>query len=143
MYLVFCTAYPIKRLFVQILFSRVYIFPGNNTVIEPVSYTHLDVYKRQPDVRDGLKPVHRRILYAMNEAGMLPNKAYKKSARIVGDVLGKYCLLYTSILKMRNFYSFPLPIAQKKIRNFGNLKYTAFKKNIIGRRKRKKISSAR
>ena len=43
-----------------------------------------------PDVRDGLKPVHRRILYAMNEAGMLPNKAYKKSARIVGDVLGKY-----------------------------------------------------
>ena len=41
-------------------------------------------------MRDGLKPVHRRILYAMNEAGMLPNKAYKKSARIVGDVLGKY-----------------------------------------------------
>ena len=43
-----------------------------------------------PDVRDGLKPVHRRILYAMSEAGMLPGKAYKKSARIVGDVLGKY-----------------------------------------------------
>ena len=48
------------------------------------------VSRALPDVRDGLKPVHRRILYAMNEAGMLPNKAYKKSARIVGDVLGKY-----------------------------------------------------
>ena len=48
------------------------------------------VTRALPDVRDGLKPVHRRILYAMNEAGMLPNKAYKKSARIVGDVLGKY-----------------------------------------------------
>lgn len=43
-----------------------------------------------PDVRDGLKPVHRRILYAMHEAGMTPNKPYKKSARIVGEVLGKY-----------------------------------------------------
>ena len=42
------------------------------------------------DVRDGLKPVHRRILYAMQEAGMTPTKPYKKSARIVGDVLGKY-----------------------------------------------------
>ena len=45
------------------------------------------VQRALPDVRDDLKPVHRRILYAMNEAGMLPNKAYKKSARIVGDVL--------------------------------------------------------
>lgn len=43
-----------------------------------------------PDVRDGLKPVHRRILYAMNELGMTHNKAYKKSARVVGEVLGKY-----------------------------------------------------
>ena len=43
-----------------------------------------------PDVRDGLKPVHRRILYAMQEAGMTPGKPYKKSARIVGEVLGKY-----------------------------------------------------
>ena len=48
------------------------------------------VQRALPDVRDGLKPVHRRILYAMQEAGMTPNKAYKKSARIVGDVLGKY-----------------------------------------------------
>jgi DNA gyrase subunit A len=43
-----------------------------------------------PDVRDGLKPVHRRILYAMNELGMTPDKPFRKSARIVGDVLGKY-----------------------------------------------------
>src|ERR1700750_2107515 len=43
-----------------------------------------------PDVRDGLKPVHRRVLFAMNELGMTHNKAYKKSARVVGEVLGKY-----------------------------------------------------
>ncbi|WP_457643490.1 DNA gyrase subunit A, partial [Persephonella sp.] len=43
-----------------------------------------------PDVRDGLKPVQRRILYAMNELGLYPNKPYKKSARVVGEVLGKY-----------------------------------------------------
>jgi DNA gyrase subunit A len=43
-----------------------------------------------PDVRDGLKPVHRRILYAMNELGLHYNKPHKKSARVVGEVLGKY-----------------------------------------------------
>ena len=43
-----------------------------------------------PDVRDGLKPVHRRILYSMNEFNLTPDKPYRKSARIVGDVLGKY-----------------------------------------------------
>ena len=43
-----------------------------------------------PDVRDGLKPVHRRILFAMNELGMNANRPYKKSARLVGEVLGKY-----------------------------------------------------
>ncbi|HNO10578.1 MAG TPA: DNA gyrase subunit A, partial [bacterium] len=43
-----------------------------------------------PDVRDGLKPVHRRVLFGMNELGMSYNKPYKKSARIVGEVLGKY-----------------------------------------------------
>lgn len=48
------------------------------------------VSRALPDVRDGLKPVHRRILYAMNELGLAPEKAHRKSARIVGDVLGKY-----------------------------------------------------
>ena len=43
-----------------------------------------------PDVRDGLKPVHRRILYAFNDLNLTPDKPYRKSARIVGDVLGKY-----------------------------------------------------
>src|ERR1041385_8373993 len=43
-----------------------------------------------PDVRDGLKPVHRRVLYAMNELGLSPGKPHKKSARIAGEVLGKY-----------------------------------------------------
>ncbi|MEE8442324.1 MAG: DNA gyrase subunit A, partial [Dehalococcoidia bacterium] len=48
------------------------------------------VARALPDVRDGLKPVHRRILYAMDELGMRPGSAYKKSARLVGEVLGKY-----------------------------------------------------
>lgn len=48
------------------------------------------VSRALPDVRDGLKPVHRRILYAMSELGLMPNRAYKKSARLVGEVLGKY-----------------------------------------------------
>ncbi|HAQ08778.1 MAG TPA: hypothetical protein DCR24_15185, partial [Bacillus bacterium] len=48
------------------------------------------VARALPDVRDGLKPVHRRILYAMHDLGMHSDKAYKKSARIVGEVIGKY-----------------------------------------------------
>src|SRR5690554_3312512 len=48
------------------------------------------VSRALPDVRDGLKPVHRRILYAMNELNMTPDKQYRKSARVVGDVLGKF-----------------------------------------------------
>lgn len=68
------------------------------------------VQRALPDVRDGLKPVHRRILYAMNEAGMLPNKAYKKSARIVGDVLGKYhphgdFSVYAAIVRLAQDFS--------------------------------------
>ena len=48
------------------------------------------VSRALPDVRDGLKPVHRRVLFGMSELGVLSNRAYKKSARIVGEVLGKY-----------------------------------------------------
>jgi len=48
------------------------------------------VSRALPDVRDGLKPVHRRILYAMKEGGYLWNRPYRKSARVVGDVMGKY-----------------------------------------------------
>ena len=91
---------------------------GSPTDIRPVSITeemkrsYLDyamsviVSRALPDVRDGLKPVHRRILHSMNEQGHTPDKKYVKSARVVGDVMGKYhphgdqaiydCLLYTS-----------------------------------------------
>ena len=55
-----------------------------------------------PDVRDGLKPVHRRILYSMNELNLTPDKPYRKSARIVGDVLGKYHPTATSLFSKRN-----------------------------------------
>ncbi|MFK8103092.1 MAG: DNA gyrase subunit A, partial [Saprospiraceae bacterium] len=48
------------------------------------------VSRALPDVRDGLKPVHRRVLYGMSELGLVHNKSHKKSARIVGEVLGKY-----------------------------------------------------
>src|SRR4028118_2095655 len=63
-----------------------------------------------PDVRDGLKPVHRRVLWAMNELGNWHNKAYKKSARIVGDVIGKYhphgdSAVYDTIVRMAQDFS--------------------------------------
>ena len=63
------------------------------------------VSRALPDCRDGLKPVHRRILYSMNESGYNYNKAYKKSARIVGDVMGKYhphgdSAIYNSMVRM-------------------------------------------
>ena len=69
----------------------------NNRYIEDeMKESYLDysmsviVSRALPDVRDGMKPVHRRILFAMNELGMSYDKPYKKSARIVGEVLGKY-----------------------------------------------------
>ncbi len=63
-----------------------------------------------PDARDGLKPVHRRILYAMYELGMYPNKSFKKSARIVGEVLGKYhphgdTAVYDAMVRMAQSFS--------------------------------------
>jgi len=63
------------------------------------------VARALPDVRDGLKPVHRRVLYGMHDLGMAHNKPYKKSARIVGEVLGKYhphgdTAVYDSMVRM-------------------------------------------
>src|SRR4051794_8716771 len=63
------------------------------------------VQRALPDVRDGLKPVHRRILYAMYDAGLTPARPYKKSATVVGDVLGKYhphgdTAVYDSLVRM-------------------------------------------
>ena len=69
------------------------------------------VARALPDVRDGLKPVHRRILYGMNELGVTSDKPYKKSARIVGDVMGKYhphgdSAIYESIVRMAQDFSY-------------------------------------
>ncbi|MGO2267675.1 MAG: DNA gyrase subunit A [Vagococcus salmoninarum] len=69
------------------------------------------VSRALPDVRDGLKPVHRRILYGMNYLGVTPDKAHKKSARIVGDVMGKYhphgdSAIYESMVRMAQPFSF-------------------------------------
>ncbi|KAF1290868.1 DNA gyrase subunit A [Candidatus Enterococcus leclercqii] len=69
------------------------------------------VARALPDVRDGLKPVHRRILYGMNELGVTPDKPHKKSARIVGDVMGKYhphgdSAIYESMVRMAQPFSY-------------------------------------
>ena len=83
------------------------------------------VARALPDVRDGLKPVHRRILYAMQEAGMGSNKPYKKSARIVGEVLGKYhphgdTSVYDAIVRMAQDFSIRYPLADGH-GNFGSV----------------------
>ncbi|WP_294159994.1 DNA gyrase subunit A [uncultured Selenomonas sp.] len=83
------------------------------------------VSRALPDVRDGLKPVHRRILYAMQEAGMGPTKPYKKSARIVGEVLGKYhphgdSSVYDAIVRMAQDFSMRYMLADGH-GNFGSV----------------------
>ena len=70
-----------------------------------------------PDVRDGLKPVHRRVLYAMSELGNDWNKPYKKSARIVGDVIGKYhphgdVAIYDTLVRMAQNFSLRYPLVK-------------------------------
>jgi DNA gyrase subunit A len=83
------------------------------------------VSRALPDVRDGLKPVHRRILYAMNELGLLPNRAYKKSATVVGDVLGKYhphgdSSVYEALVRMVQEFSLRYPLVDGQ-GNFGSV----------------------
>jgi len=78
-----------------------------------------------PDVRDGLKPVHRRILYSMHENGFTRDKAYKKSARVVGDVIGKYhphgdTAVYDALVRMAQDFSMRLPLLQGQ-GNFGSV----------------------
>src|SRR5499433_1895487 len=68
-----------------------------------------------PDVRDGLKPVHRRILYAMSEMGLAFNRPYKKAARVVGEVLGKYhphgdSPVYEALVRMVQEFSLRYPL---------------------------------
>ena len=73
------------------------------------------VARALPDVRDGLKPVHRRILYGMNDLGLHWNRGYKKSARIVGDVLGKYhphgdSSVYDALVRMAQDFAMRYPL---------------------------------
>ena len=68
-----------------------------------------------PDVRDGLKPVHRRILYAMNESGIFPNRPHKKSAWTVGEVIGKYhphgdFAVYDTMVRLAQWFSMRTPL---------------------------------
>ena len=78
-----------------------------------------------PDVRDGLKPVHRRILYTMDEMGLAHNKSFKKSARVVGDVLGKYhphgdLAVYEALVRMVQDFSLRYPLVMGQ-GNFGSV----------------------
>ncbi len=111
--------------------------PANPNEISPISIeeemrkSYLDyamsviVSRALPDVRDGLKPVHRRILYTMYENGFTPDKAYKKSARIVGDVMGKYhphgnLAIYDAMVRMAQDFSLRLPLIDGQ-GNFGSV----------------------
>jgi DNA gyrase subunit A len=83
------------------------------------------VQRALPDVRDGLKPVHRRILFAMSDAGLSPGRAYKKSATVVGDVLGKYhphgdSAVYDSMVRMVQDFSLRYPLVDGQ-GNFGSV----------------------
>ncbi len=104
---------------------------SNISLEEEMKKSYLDyamsviVSRALPDVRDGLKPVHRRILYSMSESGYTHNKPYKKSARIVGDVMGKYhphgdSAIYNSMVRMAQNFSMRLELIDGQ-GNFGSL----------------------
>src|SRR5690349_16570177 len=83
------------------------------------------VSRALPDVRDGLKPVHRRVLYAMNELGLVPGRPYKKCATVVGDVLGKYhphgdASVYDALVRMVQDFSLRYPLIDRQ-GNFGSV----------------------
>ena len=101
------------------------------TIEEEMKRSYLDyamsviVSRAIPDVRDGLKPVHRRILYSMHENGFTREKAYKKSARVVGDVIGKYhphgdSAVYDALVRMAQDFSMRLPLLDGQ-GNFGSI----------------------
>jgi DNA gyrase subunit A len=100
-------------------------------IVEELKKSYLDysmsviVARALPDVRDGLKPVHRRILYAMNELGLLPNRPHKKSARLVGEVLGKYhphgdSSVYEAMVRMAQDWTLRYPLVDGQ-GNFGSI----------------------
>ena len=101
------------------------------TIEEEMKRSYLDyamsviVSRAIPDVRDGLKPVHRRILYSMHENGFTRDKPYKKSARVVGDVIGKYhphgdSAVYDALVRMAQDFSMSLPLLDGQ-GNFGSI----------------------
>ena len=101
------------------------------TIESEMSSSYLDyamsviVSRAIPDVRDGLKPVHRRILYSMNQMGLDHNKPYRKSARVVGDVIGKYhphgdSAVYESLVRMAQSFSMRAPLVDGQ-GNFGSI----------------------
>ncbi|MGL4653348.1 MAG: DNA gyrase subunit A [Cetobacterium sp.] len=104
---------------------------NNRYIEEELKQSYLDysmsviVSRALPDVRDGLKPVHRRILFAMNEMGMTSDKAYKKSARIVGEVLGKYhphgdSAVYNTMVRMAQSFAYRYELVDGH-GNFGSI----------------------
>ncbi|MEK9137285.1 MAG: DNA gyrase subunit A, partial [Bacteroidota bacterium] len=83
------------------------------------------VARALPDVRDGLKPVHRRVLYGMQDLGLASNRPYKKAARIVGEVLGKYhphgdTAVYDTMVRMAQDFSMRYPLVDGQ-GNFGSI----------------------
>ncbi len=104
---------------------------ANVSIEDEMKRSYLDyamsviVSRALPDVRDGLKPVHRRILYSMHEAGYHYNRPHRKSARIVGDVIGKYhphgdTAVYDSLVRMAQSFSMRLPLVDGQ-GNFGSI----------------------
>ena len=82
------------------------------------------VSRALPDVRDGLKPVHRRVLHSMNEAGLQHGRPYSKCSRVVGDVLGKYhphsdTAAYDTLVRLAQWFSLRYPLVDGQ-GNFGN-----------------------
>ena len=105
------------------------IIPVN--IEDEIRHSYLDyamsviIGRALPDVRDGLKPVHRRILYAMHELGNRYNASYKKSARVVGDVIGKYhphgdSAIYDALVRMAQDFNMRLPLVDGQ-GNFGSI----------------------
>src|SRR5690554_6452205 len=105
------------------------ILPIN--IVDEMKTSYIDyamsviVSRALPDVRDGLKPVHRRILFAMNELGLTADKPHRKCARIVGDVLGKYhphgdTAVYDALVRMSQDFSTRYPLVDGH-GNFGSV----------------------
>ena len=111
----------------DMLFGRVVSLP----LVDEIKHSYLDyamsviVGRALPDVKDGLKPVQRRILYAMMELGLRSNTAYKKSARVVGETMGKYhphgdSAIYETMVRMAQDFSMRYPLVDGQ-GNYGSI----------------------